>query len=430
VAGPAVAFPSEGPFHPTGPGARIVREHTQPLDHGANAQLSAVGASQGRVAVALLPPAGSALPALLEGRADGAIQGALHGSSGLALARAYLGDVAVATAEPGAISVRVQRWFGGGFERPRRIAVPPGSIGALTVTLDYRSDVLVAWQQNGSVYAHVLRASGIPQRTQRIGASAPGPQLRALVSDNDHGMVAWSTTAGSGSTARTRIELALSGPGIRFTAPVRLAAFADPLGWGRLSGSLGIVRLSTENVLLAWTAREAGRYVVRAAPAVFAATRPSALLSDPARDAVLGDLATGSTGEAVALWRASVAGAPLAADAELWAARVTLERGDRPVASSPRRVAAAGPVGQLSVAVDPASDRPLAAWRAGGARPHIEYAVGAGASGYRPRAATARAPQGSAHRLRIALAIVVFAAGLVATVLLLRARARRRVAPG
>ncbi|HEX4564326.1 MAG TPA: hypothetical protein VH115_07700, partial [Solirubrobacteraceae bacterium] len=182
AAGPQVAFPSEGPFDPTGPGAiawvrderacahgaaasapellvsplrsgaRVAAAYEQPLVYAAAPAVSVVGASFGRVAVALAPANASevrARPAVLEGRASGRLATALHGVSGLAIARAYLGDVAVATVTRRAISVRVQRWFGRGFEAARLISIPAGAVSALTVTLDYRSDVLVAWQQNG-----------------------------------------------------------------------------------------------------------------------------------------------------------------------------------------------------------------------------------------------------------------------------------------
>src|SRR6202043_3619392 len=137
-------------------------------------------------------------------------------------------------------------------------------------------------QQNGAIYAHMLRASGRPERTQRVGVSAPDPQLRALVSDNDHGMIAWSTDdVANGAQSRTRDYVALSDAGVRFTRPRLLASFVDPARVGLRPGSLALVRLSTENVLLAWTDAEHGHYVVRAAPAVFAAARGGALVSGP-----------------------------------------------------------------------------------------------------------------------------------------------------
>jgi len=204
----------------------------------------------------------------------------------------------------------------------------------------------------------------------------------------------------------------LSAAGVRFRAPRLLASYPDPARAGDRPGSLALVRLASENVVLAWTAAERGRYVVRAAPAVFATTRPATLLSDPARDAVLADLAPGPAGEAVALW-SSPAGTSAASGAgahgsELWAARTFIAPGDRLLSGPRTRIAAAGPNGPASVAVDPRSDRAVAAWRTQGARPHIAYAIGPGAGGYRPVAAAGS----GTHWLRITLAALAAVAAL------------------
>jgi len=158
---------------------------------------------------------------------------------------------------------------------------------------------------------------------------------------------------------------------------------------------------------------------VRAAPVVFAATRPTTLLSDPSRDAVLADLAPGPAAEAVALWRSpagtSAAGAH---GSELWAARTFIARGDRLLSGRRARIAAAGANGAASVAVDPRSDRAVAVWRTQGAHPRIAYAVGPGAAGYRPAAAAAALPgsHSGTHWLRITLAALAAVAALTLAV--------------
>jgi hypothetical protein len=327
----------------------------------------------------------------------------------LALARAYLGDIALASVTPGAISVRVQRYFRHRFGPARSIPIGAGRVSALTATMDYRSDVLVAWQQNGSIYAHMLRSYPRADPTQRLGPSGPKPQLQALVSDNFHGMVAWSTTDDRpGAQARTQIHLDLSAAAVRFGKPLLLASYPDPARAGERPGSLALVRLSGENVVLAWTAAERGHYVVRAAAALVAATRPTTLLSDPARDAVLADLAPGPEDEAVALW-SSPAGASAAGahGSELWTARTVIAHGDRLLSGGRARIATAGPNGAASVAVDPRSDRAVVAWRTQGTRSRIAYAVGPGAAGYRPPA-----PRSGTHWLRITLAALAAVAAL------------------
>jgi hypothetical protein len=283
-------------------------------------------------------------------------------------------------------------------------------VTALTATMDYRSDVLIAWQQNGAVYARMLHASGHVDPIQRVGFSAPEPQLHALVSDNGHGMIAWSSTESRGSLpARTRIYLDLSGPGVRFGVPRLLASFSDPQRIGDSPGSLNLVRLSTENVVLAWTEVEHGHYVIRAGPAVFAGVRPATLLSDARGQAVLADLAAGSAGEAVALWRS----APPRQSGfdpqrtELWAARTFIEPHDRLAHQAPEEIAPSGPNADPSVAVDPADDNAVAAWLTLGAHRDVEYAVGLGAAGYRstPIARAVRAVSAGTHWLRISAAV-------------------------
>jgi hypothetical protein len=278
----------------------------------------------------------------------------------------------------------------------------------------------------------MLRASGRVEPTQRVGASVPDPQLQALVSDNDHGMIAWSSAGGSSPAARTNVRIAFSGAGVRFAGSRLVASFADPNGAGHAAGSLALVRLSTENVMLAWTDAELGHYVVRAAPAVFAGTRPAARLSDAADQSVLADLAPGPAGEAVALWSSAPAGSALeATHNELWAARAFVERHGRVGFGAPELVAAAGANAAASVAIDPASDHAVAAWLTLGADRSVEYAAGPGASGYRPRALAGATQQGSGtHWLRVVLAAGGAAAVLALIVLVRRRRAGHRAAGG
>jgi hypothetical protein len=415
--------------------ATVIR--TRSLVASAAPGLASVGGPLGRVVISAdLLGAGfaglSGRGAVLQGRATGPVGSPAPLAARdvpPALTRAYLGDVAIATVTPRqAIAVRVQRYFQHSFARPKLIPIPAGHVTALTATMDYRSDVLIAWQQNGAIYAHMLRASGRPDRTQRVAVSAPDPQLRALVSDNDHGMIAWSSTdAANGSPSRTRDYIALSDAGVRFTRPRLLASFVDPARAGLRPGSLALVRLSTENVLLAWTDAEHGHYVVRAAPAVFAATQGGALVSDPRGQAVLADLAPGPAREAVVLWTAAPgSGALDPSRTELWAARAVIEQHSRPVVSARERIAPAGPTADASVAVDPANDRAVATWLTQGSHPSIRYASSSGAAGYRPVSAAAPPlPRGGGtHWLRITIAVLAIA-GALALLALARWRARR-----
>jgi hypothetical protein len=242
-------------------------------------------------------------------------------------------------------------------------------------------------------------------------------------------MIAWSSGDGPARRARTSVRIAFSGAGVQFTGSRLVASFADPQGAGRAPGSLALVRLSSENVMLAWTAAEHGHYVVHALPAVFAGARAAARLSDPAGQSVLADLAPGPAGEAVALWSSTSGGSAFDVTSnELWASRAFVERHGRVGFDAPERVAPAGANAVPSVAVDPASDRAVAAWLTLGAHQSVEYAAGPGSSGYRPTTpATAVTQPGSrTHWLRVALAAVAAAAILALMILAMRRRAGDR----
>jgi hypothetical protein len=299
-------------------------------------------------------------------------------------------------------------------------------VTALVAAMDFRSDVLVAWQQDGAIHAQMLRASRRPEPVQVVGASAPNPQLRALVSDNDHGMVAWSSTAAPrGATPLTSVYLSLSAAGVRFHSPKLLAAYPDPRRAGRSPGSLALQRLSTENVLLCYTTAEAGHYVVRAGQAVLAAQGRSRQLSDPRSQAVLDGLAPGPAGEAFALWSGPPgAEEQNASGATLWADRLRIGAGSRLLVAAPEAIAPAGTYAAPAVAVDPGTDRAVAAWLALGSAARVEYAV----SGAEPRYAPSRPPAqatdagSGTHWLRITAAGVAAIAVLVGMALLLRRR--------
>ncbi len=439
--GPLVAFPSEGPSIPAGTGAIVwsapsgscsgaapaapgtwtlsvaaigpgdvpAPARGEPLGTVRAPSLSAVGAGLGRVTV--LASGHPAAVAATEGRARSPHWTLLatQSSSAPALARAYRGDVALATVRPGPrLLVRLQRYNARTWGPAVSIPVAPGPITALTATMDYRADVLLAWQQNGSIYAHMLRISGRPDPTQRVGPSGANPQLQAVVSDNDHGMVAWSTTD---ATDSTRVYLSLSRAGVRFLPPRMLARFADPLRIGARAGSLEIQRLSTENVMLAWTIAEHGRYEARAAAAVFAGSRPSTPLTIPASQAVLAGLAPGGAHEAIALLSSPATAAAGSAASGLWSARLYIQRST--VRSQAPQIITGAPILTPAVAVDPADDRPVAAWIRPGPSNRIEYALGPARPGYRPIAPPAGAgTNGGAHWLRIAAGALVLLAAL------------------
>ncbi len=225
--------------------------------------------------------------------------------------------------------------------RPRAARLVPvgaGPVEAVAATMDYRAEVLLVWASGGTVYARELSPAGALGPTRRLGslaAGSPDPELRALLSDDGHAIVAWrGQSVAPGGAPTTTIELSISGGGLAFGAPQVLERFRDLGGFVPPAGSLRLLRLSSEAVMIAWTGVDAGRYVVRAspvslrrgawAPVVISdfgsgggqTSASGAPASDARRDAnrtgrassisgdaVLADLAAGPDAEAFAVWR-------------------------------------------------------------------------------------------------------------------------------
>ena len=174
---------------------------------------------------------------------------------------------------------------------------------------------------------------------------------------------------------------------------------------------------------MGWTTVEDGHYVVRSAPAVYATSSLTTLLSNPDEDAVLADLAAGPANEAIALWTngprqapslQSVSSAPVEsapwesttppaapaepAQSELWEARTSIAPGDHVVLRPAEMIAPAGPVADPTVAVDPRNETRSRRGRWWERDPSVEYSVSAGASGYHPHPAVVRARRGDHGR--------------------------------
>ncbi len=406
--------------------------------------------------------------ALAEGRMVGAFGAAqpLGGPATPAVASsAYLGDVVIAsptrTRAGWAIAVRVQRHYSESPARAHLVPVGANPVEAVAATMDYRAEVLLVWASGGIVYARELSPAGALTPMRRLGslpAGSPDSELRALVSDDGHAIVAWrSQSVAPGGAPVTTIELSISGSGLAFGAPKALERFRDLGGFVPPAGSLRLLRLSSEAVMIAWTGVDAGRYVVRASPvslrrgawapvvisggrspggqAGTARTRaiggqtgsnraPSGGQTganrSPATDAVLADIAAGPDAEAFAVWRTAPSstdggrsgrvGRLVLARRAGWAGlnprrwAISAARGHyagrgEVSFAAPELVAAPGPNGPPAIAVDPASGRALAAWvvLAGGSGVgRIEYALRAAG----PTSAPPRAVASLAHTAR------------------------------
>lgn len=458
---PAVVFPSDAPRHGTGPGG-IVWAAAERCSSGAGPRVAPVSSGQDVPGPAAAPrtAAGNALgiaaplavaagphgrilvagPALLlagptaptkrhawtsaptksgllhtrtsapaksgllvsEGRAGGPF-GAPRAGDGpaapLAIATAYLGDVALASPgwpgpggrEPGggtgAIELRMHRYYASSFEPPVPVTGGGGGFGGsgfggsgfggggleggglegLTLAMDYRSDALAAWERAGAVYTRFMPGSDRSRyRDRRVATAAPGARIAAVLSDDNRAILAWSETR----AGITSVYAELSGVGVSFGGQRLLERFADPGGGPPPGGDEPrLVRLSSESVMLAWTSALAGHWTVRTAAVDLNGVRAIDTISMPGHDAVLTDLAPGPAGEAFALWTeplAASAGARNYRDQALYAARGIDAYPGRTIFGRPQLVApvgAAGTTGEASLGIDPDSDRAIVAWR-------------------------------------------------------------------
>jgi hypothetical protein len=344
--------------------------------------LAVAGGPHGHIVLAATAPAGTTAGGLFtQGTATGPFspaQATEGPAAPIALATAYLDDVAIASpvdyaGDRRGVRLRVERHHARGFAGP--VAVSTNGVGpveSLRVALDYRSEALVVWRQGGAIYAREVPTSGPAHPIQRLASAGPQPRIVALLSDDGRGIVAWAQDR----AGETSVYVDISAPSVRFPRPRLLERFSDPDGLGSPNGSPSLVRLSSESVMMAWAGSDGSRWVVRTAPIDLNGVREVSTISSPEADALLAALAPGPHGEALALWtepqRTPQGLANLSRQAIFAARGIDTYRG-LTIFGEPEQVAASGPNSNPTVAIDPDSDRAVAAWRgAGGA---IDYAI-------------------------------------------------------
>jgi hypothetical protein len=405
---PHATFPRDKPTHATGRGA-VVWSAAGSCPGGTGTSVSVIGrddvpgrpaparassgaklslrpplalapAPHGRLAIAGSGAAAGGDGELVQGSAGGAFSalGTIAGAASQnTLATGYLGDVAAASPTGGGSGragarIDVERYFADSLSPSRIVPAQTGAVQALTVSLDFRTDAIVAWRQKGALFAHDLPGSGRPQPTQRLAAVGPSPRVAALISDDNRAIVAWADDR-AGSTS---VYVDASASGVRFGAPRLLERFADPGGLPYPSTSPRLVRLSSESVMLAWTGAQHGHWVVRTAAIDLNGLGAIATVSDPHVDSLLSDLQPGPDGEALALWgepQRTPAGALDAGDQALLAARGNDALPDRTIFAAPEQIAPPGANVGATLAFDPSSDRAIAVWRGDGGA--VRYAI-------------------------------------------------------
>jgi hypothetical protein len=411
-------FPREAPTHATGSGA-IVWSVGRGCAGGAGTLVSAIGAgdvpatphyaqtASGQrltlntpLAVAPAPHGELAIAgsdgssgggSLVQGTAAGAFSplGALAGVTQRGtLATGYLGDLAAAAptaggAEQAGLQLQIERYFAHALSPAITLAGYGGAVESPTVSLDFRTDAILAWAQHGALYARDVPAadrpaSARPQPTQRLAAVGRAPRIAALISDDNRAIVAWADER----AGATSVYVDASGGGVRFGTPRLLERFANPAGIRYPASSPLLTRLSSESVMLAWSGAQQGHWVVRTAAIDLNGIGATSTVSSLEGEALLSDLAPGPDGEALALWSEPQreAGGTLALGAQaIVAARGLDAYPDRTVFGAPEQLAGPGPNVEASVSFDPGSDGAIALWR--GAGSVVDYAIRA-ASGH------------------------------------------------
>jgi hypothetical protein len=349
-----------------------------------SAPLSVAPAPHGQLAIAG-SGGSSGGGSLVQGTAGGAFSplAALAGAAQPGtLATGYLGDVAALSPiadgrDNGGLELRVERYFAHTLSPTITLAGRGGTIEAPTVSVDFRTDAIVAWAQGGALYARDEPASDRPaaaiaQPTQRLASVGHATRVSLLISDDNRAIVAWADER----AGQTSVYLDASGAGVRFAKPHLLERFVDPAGAAYPLSSPLLTRLSSESVMLAWTGAQDGHWVVRAAAIDLNGLRATSTISSAEHDALLSDLAPGPDGEAIALWREPRREADgtleLAGEAIVAARGVDAYPG-KTVFAAPEQIAPPGPNDDATVAFDPNSDRAVALWR--GADGAVEYAI-------------------------------------------------------
>jgi hypothetical protein len=415
-----VVFPSDSPGRATGPGA-IVWSAAAGCPGGEGARVAAIGAEEepgasatprtaagrplaprgpllatgaphGRIVIAGAAPGSSADGLLIQGTAGepfAALDPPGGSSAPMALATAYLGDVALASPpaggrsaageDAGGLRVHVERFFTRDFVRNVATdAAAPGPVRALTLAMDYRSEALVVWAQGGAIWAQLVAQSGGARPVERLAPADSHLVIAALLSDDRRAIVAWSDERGG----ETAVYIDRSAVGVHFGAPRLLERFRDPDGLPSPAASPSLVRLSSESVLLAWAGAAAGNWVVRTAPVDESGVGAVQTIAAPGGDALLADLAAGPADDALVLWTEpapTAAGPPDMRRQALFAAHGLGAAPARTMFAASEQVAPPAPVADPAAAFDPDSDRAVAVWQSEAGA--IEYSIRSSGNG-------------------------------------------------
>jgi hypothetical protein len=236
----------------------------------------------------------------------------LTGSTGqrvFGLAGNVRGDVAVLTGNANSVRTLYLRRAGSTtFRVALKISVSSSQARDATVALGPKGDVLVVWEDKHVIFARHLGPTGNAGAVHKIGDGVQS-NLQAAIDDKSRLEVAWkSQRVNEGeSDAAADVRFTTAAPGHGF-GPQRTI---ETINAGRFVGAPGIRLVPEGNgrTLVAWTGFDGTHFVVRAADFVDGHRATPQTASPTGVDAVLGDAAARTDGEATVAWRAGVLGA-------------------------------------------------------------------------------------------------------------------------
>jgi hypothetical protein len=349
--------------------------------------LAAAGTTAGQIVAVAGERAGAVLGEAPAGYPLAHLQQLGGPADEVATADGWIGDAdVVSTASlhgTEAIELRAQRHYARSFAAPVIMREGTAQISSLTVAMDFRADSIVLWVAGGDLHAQWVSNNGRPNGPQVLGPAGYDTQIGAVLSDNNRAFVIWTDQPAPGRSGPTTIFLDHSGSNVVFASRPRvLTTFTQPSAQRLGPGAVALVRETpSEGVLAAWTLVQGSSYVVAAAGLTSHTVLPAATIAQQGADLRLAALATGPHDDVVAvLERAPRTSSGFdSAEQAILAAR-TVPGGPGGVAfGTPAQLAAPGPNGEVSVAVDPDNDEALVAWQTqSGGSARVAYAVRSG----------------------------------------------------
>jgi hypothetical protein len=204
----------------------------------------------------------------------------------------------------------IRRPNGRGFVQAFSTKVGSQGRGA-TVAVGARGDVLVLWENEHHIYARHVGPSGGVGAVHHIGDGVQS-HLQAAVESGGRLLAAWaSQRVGEGEAASPATVLfTTAAPGKGFNK-VKQIESVGPTGTGRYVSDPAVRLVTGGASLMAWTGydQSAQHYVVRVMQLSGGHTATPQTVSQPAVNAVLGDLGVDHDGAAGVIWRTGIAGA-------------------------------------------------------------------------------------------------------------------------